>query len=360
LDDGVDYIIVDGSKVTDKLSIADNFNKYFTMLGSNLASKILPATVPFQEYLSNNLPNNSKSFSLFLTDVTEVTNIVSDIKNSMSEGCDGLPSSILKQIFHPIAAVITKIINVSFLAGIFPDALKIAKICPIFKSGDKHTLSNFRPISVLPSFSKIFEKIMYKRLNDYLTKYTMLSPNQYGFRKGYSCYMALLDMHYNISTALDRKEYAAGVFLDLSKAFDTVDHAILIKKLEHYGIRGTPLNLFISYLSCRKQYVSFRGTNSYLSTVICGVPQGSTLGPLLFLLYINDITSCSAVLKFILFADDTNIFFSHKDINILIKTLNQELLKLSMWFRANKLSLNVLKTNFMFFGKKTRLHMSHL
>ena len=168
--------------------------------------------------------------------------------------------------------------------------------------------------------------------------------------------MPLIDMYDKISTACDRNEYAIGIFIDLSKAFDTLDHSILLRKLYHYGIRGITHDWFASYLTNRKQYVSINNTDSSFESINCGVPQGSILGPLLFLIYINDIINCSKLLQFILFADDTNIFYSCNDLRTLETTVNNELLKLSIWFCANRLSLNIKKTNYIVFGNKKLPH----
>ncbi len=159
-------------------------------------------------------------------------------------------------------------------------------------------------------------------------------------------------MYDKISVAADKNDYSIGIFIDLSKAFDTLTHSILIKKLEHYGIRGITLEWFKNYLFGRKQYVFLNGTSSTTSDVVCGVPQGSVLGPLLFIIYINDIINCSDIFNFILFADDTNLFYSYDNFAQLQNTVNNELSKLSEWFRANKLSLNVVKTHYMLFGYK--------
>jgi hypothetical protein len=164
--------------------------------------------------------------------------------------------------------------------------------------------------------------------------------------------MAIMDMYDKISLAIDKCEFALGIFIDLSKAFDTLNHVILLKKLEHYGIRGVALDLIESYLVNRFQYVSFNDNSSGLKRISCGVPQGSILGPLLFLVYINDIINCSDIMKFILFADDTNLFFSGDDLWKLMSSVNTELIKLSDWFKSNKLSLNIKKTNYIIFGNK--------
>ena len=184
--------------------------------------------------------------------------------------------------------------------------------------------------------------------------FNILCSNQYGFRKNHSTALALIDLHDKISTVFDRGEFSVGIFLDLSKAFDTVNHIILFDKLEHYGIRGLALDWIRSYFSNRKQYVEYNGHRSLRNEISCGVPQGSILGPLFFLLYINDINNASNLLNLILFADDTNVFMSHKDLNYLSDMLNLEMDKLSIWFKANKLSLNLKKTKFMVFKPRQK------
>ena len=234
----------------------------------------------------------------------------------------------------------------------FPDNLKIAKVCPIFKAGEKADVSNYRPISILPSFSKIFEKIIYFRLISFINKHNILSSSQFGFRKNHSTFMPLLKLHDKVTDALEKNNYCVGIFIDLSKAFDTIKHDILLKKLEYYGIRGLPLNLIQNYLANRRQYVSYRNTVSDAETIRYGVPQGSILGPLLFLLYINDLPKISNILSFLIFADDTTIIYSNPNLIDLIDKLNSELQHLSEWFSANRLSLNTSKTNFISFGSR--------
>ena len=240
-------------------------------------------------------------------------------------------------------------IFLSIAYGVVLDQMKIARMVPLFKADDQSLFTNYRPTSVLPSFSKFLERIIYNRLYDYLTNLHILCDNQFGFRKNHSTTLALIDLHEKISSAIDRGELAVGVFLDLSKAFDTVNHSILFDKLEHYGIRGLALKWIKSYFSNRLQFVEYNGYVSSCANIMCGVPQGSILGPLFFLLYINDIINTSTILQLILFADDTNVFVSHKDKDCLTNILNAELNKLSLWFRANRLSLNLKKTKFIVF-----------
>ena len=338
-----------GNKIVNKAEIAEKLNEYFVGIGKSLAASIPSTACNYSEYLKGTFAD---SMSLYPTNSDEVMSIVSNFKNKFSSGYDCIPVSIMKTSIRYVAEAIANIINCSLANGVFPDRLKTAKVCPVFKSGEKDKFINYRPISVLPSFSKIFEKIVLNRMMSYLHVKDILSCSQYGFRQNHSTYMAIIDMYDKISTSLDNNEFSIGVFIDLSKAFDVLDHNILLRKLEHYGFRGIVLSWFRSYLQCRKQYVLFNGIPSSLQNISHGVPQGSILGPLLFILYINDIVNCSDILKFILFADDTNLFYSNRDIVTLMSTLNAELHKLSNWFRANRLCLNVKKSNYISFGYK--------
>ena len=343
------YFIKDNLQINSPSDIAKHFNDYFSNIGTELANSIPVTTKQYSSYLRNSPLN---SFSLYLTDTNEIADIVTNLNNKVSCGVDDIPLNIMKQSIHSICSPLSAIVNCSFRTGLFPNQLKIAKICPIFKAGNSHEFSNYRPISVLPSFSKVFEKAAYNRLQSFLNKECILNCNQYGFRAKHSTYMALLDMYDKISDAIDQNKYSVGVFIDLSKAFDTIDHKILCCKLEHYGVRGLPLRWFADFLSNRKQCVNYNNVLSNFNSVVCGVPQGSILGPLLFILYVNDMNNCSDILKFILFADDTNLFYSCNNLIGFQKTIDGELDKLNNWFQANKLSLNIKKTTFMLFGRK--------
>ena len=260
-----------------------------------------------------------------------------------------LKTNVMKTIKRSIIFPLMYITNLSFQTGVFPRELKIANVVPIFEAGDEMVFTNYRHVSVLPVFSKILERLMYNRLIEYINENKLLYWYQFGLQKGKSTYMAVLTLVDKISETLDNGDYVIGVFLDISKAFDSVDHDILLKKLEKYGIQGAALEWFTNYLSNRLQYVTYNGTKSKRETIKCGVPQGSILGPLLFLLYINDLPPVSNDCFSVLFADDTNMFVTGKNTADMCLKLNNDLQEICKWLRCNKLSLNILKTHYMIF-----------
>ena len=276
--------------------------------------------------------------------------IIRKLGSRKSPGCDGIKSDLVKQVAAEISLPLKIIFNVSLQTGIVPDDLKVAKVVPIYKKDNPEIFSNYRPVSLLPCFSKILERIVHERCYSFLSNNSILYKRQYGFRSCHSTYMAVLDFIKEMNVAIDSNMYTAGIFMDLSKAFDTIDHDILLQKLYHYGFRGVSNEWFTSYLSNRKQMVSYNSTLSSIESVKCGVPQGSILGPLLFIIFMNDICHTSKLLNFILFADDTTVFYSNSNLNTLYDTINTELKEVCNWFKCNKLSLNASKTNLMFIG----------
>ena len=329
-------------------TIVNAFNETFVNLGPNLADKIPASVESPMSYLQN--PCIQSIFAA-PTSGPEVCTIIMSQKNS-SAGWDNIKPAILKEVATEISQPLAHIFNLSIADGSYPDQLKIARVVPIFKSGDKEVFTQYRPVSVLPSLNKVFERLIYQRITKFLDLHNLLSPYQFGFREKYSTSLALLHFINEATLALDAKMSFIGVFIDLSKAFDTVDHSILYQKLEYYGIRGNLLQWIRDYLSNRRQYVDYGGNTSAMLPVTCGVPQGSILGPLLFTIYINDLPNAVPQLSTVMFADDTSLFLKHNVLSEAVRIVNFELSKLYRWLCANKLSLNIQKTQSMLFATK--------
>ena len=342
------FKLSDGSITNDKKLISNKFNDFFINVGPTLANRIERQNKNPEQFMKAKV-----TYSLYLEPVTEqeIHQLVSSLKKS-SPGYDNLSASILQLGLPEICPVLTYICNLSLMEGIFPDELKLANVIPLYKCGDYELFNNYRPVSILCTLSKVFEKIMYNRLLNYLDHYKILFSYQFGFRKLHSTYMAFMVLMDKLTKALDDGKFVVGILLDFSKAFDTVDHDILLNKLSHYGIRGVPHLWFKSYLSNRQQFVTYNGVSSSVKTVKCGVPQGSILGPLLFLIYINDLVSVCSHCFPILFADDTNLFASGNDLPSISELLSKELAELSLWLKVNRLSLNLKKTQYMIFTRK--------
>ena len=290
--------------------------------------------------------------NFFFNSVTanEIVLIIRSLENSKATGPHSIPTEILKLIKANISHPLKEIINLSFATGIYPDPLKIAKVVPIFKNkGDELQVSNYRPISLLSNINKIFEKLAYSRLYSFLNLYNCIYELQFGFRAKHSTNHALFSLTEMVREALDQGNFACGIFIDLQKAFDTVDHNILLKKLEYYGVGGLANNWFRSYLTNRQQFVSINGFNSKKLPMKYGVPQGSVLGPQLFLIYINDLNK--AIIHSIThhFADDTNLLVVGKSLRYIQKRINIDIKLLCKWLKANKISLNASKTELIIF-----------
>ena len=348
---------LNGVHESNRIIIANNFNEYFTNIGEELASKITdPVGKSHTDYLHS--PCESR---LNFTTVNEnvVAKIIESLKTKSSCGDDGLSTKLLKEIKNEICSSITLIVNQMITTGIFPDSLKIAKIIPIFKKGDIEIIENYRPISILPAISKIFEKILSLQIHEYFQSKHLYYEYQYGFIKNRSTEQAALELIDRVITEIDKGEIPFNIYIDLSKAFDTLDHAILMDKLYYYGVQGTSLDLLRNYLVKRKQYVQIGEVKSDITYLSTGVPQGSILGPLLFIIYINDIAKCSNLLHTIIYADDTTLMgnistFELRNGRTLDENINFELLKLTDWLKVNKLSLNANKTKLMIFHMPQR------
>ena len=345
--------------ISDSKSIANIFNDHFSTLGAKVQQKIPLEQGDFRDYLKkkgkdNKVVINPDGHSFFLSPTLpdEIEKIIDKLNSSKSTGPNGIPVFILKAFKGFFSFWLSKLINLCFETGEFPSILKIAKVIPLHKKESVLNFLNYRPISLLSVFSKIYEKTMYVRIYSYLEKYNMIYSKQFGFRGNHSVNHAIISFTEHIRSLLDKGEFVCGIFVDLEKAFDTVHHDILCEKLKFYGLRGNANKLIKSYLSDRKQFVSINGHDSEVKDVTCGVPQGSSLGPLLFLLYINDLRLCLSETSCGHFADDTFIVFNSKKPKTIETVINYELKKVSKWLRLNKLSLNAAKTEVIFFQSK--------
>ena len=340
---------VDGSLTSDPEDIVNGFNNFFASVGEALADKIPhshdndPLT-----YIHDRV---EASFFLSPTDPDEVASILRSLKKS-SPGWDDLAAGVVKMSFHSFLRPLVHVINLSFSQGAVPIFLKKAKVIPIFKSGSNDCFSNYRPISILPVFSKVLERLVHSRLSSFVEQENILHKLQFGFRKGRSTSLALISITDKISQAFQAGEDIVGLFIDFRKAFDCVNHAILLQKLDMYGIRGLAASWFKSYLHERSQYVSFNSISSDPRTLSCGVPQGSILGPLLFLIYINDFPSAVTQSTVFLYADDANCFVNSKNILEAITKINLQISKIESWTHANKLTINTEKTHVVIFSTK--------
>ena len=344
-------MFLDNHKFTSKHNIVNQFNTYFVNVGKKLQNSISNSTQSYESFISYNSPA-----SFFIRPITnnEIIDISSFIKPGKASGPDEISPRVVKESIYCIVQPLCNIYNLSFTTGIVPNKLKIAKIVPLFKKKNPEYIENYRPVALISIFAKLLEKLMHNRLYDFLTIHNILIPVQFGFRKKYSTSLSVINFSDYILQELDKGNFCCGVFMDLSKAFDTIDHHILLKKLFIYGLRGIPLQWFQNYLHERKQYVVVDGVESTHLNVDVGVPQGSVLGPLLFLIYVNDIIKSSNLLQFSLFADDTVVLHSHKNISSLVNTMNEELKLLCEWFKCNKLFLNFDKTKHIIFHSRNR------
>ena len=336
-------------EISTPADIANAMNEYFCTVGTDLVKKLPDRSVSYTKYLKSPIKN-----SIYCEPVTvlEVTNLINSLNVTKSSGPDNISPLLVKENCLFLCEPLAYLFNLSLEKGIVPSNLKTAKVVPIFKKGDVHTASNYRPISLLSIFNKLLERLVYKRMYNFLNKNQTLYEFQFGFRKNHSTSLALLEVVDNCYKQLDENNIILGIYLDLQKAFDTVDHSILLHKLYYYGIRGTTYDWLKSYLCNREQYTVVNNHQSSNGRVICGVPQGSVLGPLLFLIYVNDISQAVPGNKLKLFADDTNLFLYGKTLVDLENQANSCLSQLDLWFVANRLSLNIEKTCYTLFSPR--------
>ena len=307
-------IVVNEQPISDPSSLANHFNNFF--INSSISQSASTSLNSSNTPVNNNICH-AVNYSIFLYPTTknEVIQVAKKLGSKHSCGLDEVPGSLLAKCVHLIAAPLEFLINESFSSGIFPSELKKARVIPIYKhKGKKSDMNNYRPISVLSSFSKIFECIMHERLISFLNYHSLLSPSQHGFLKNKSTTTAIFSFLSPLYSALDKGDHAVGLFYDLSKAFDTIDHNILLSKLDRYGIRGVANKWMASYLSDRTQAVEIQAsvkhsTKKFLSeskAIVSGVPQGSILGPLAFIVYVNDLPDCFDNGTLTQYADDSS------------------------------------------------------
>ena len=338
-------IITENGTFVSSEEISNQINNYFCTIGSKLASSI-PNGNSFEIYLKNRVNQ-----TMFLSPISEseISREINKLNNRKCPGPDNISPKILKACEPELRKPLTDIFNYSIETVTYPSKLKIAKVIALHKKKSIFYPENYRPISLLSCLDKIFEKLIHKRLMEFINKYKIIIWEQFGFLKKHSTMLALIDVIDNVRGYINQGEYALGIFLDLKKAFDTVGHSILLSKLEHYGIRGHVNEFLKSYLMNRQQYTMINGSASITQSISIGVPQGSVLGPLFFLLYINDIINCLSHSKPTLFADDTSLLLHDKNLKTVIELAENDLKNTYDWLVANQLSLSWEKTNFIIF-----------
>ena len=351
----IDYLSIDGVREYNGNNIANSLAKYFATVGETFANKIPNATKSVDQYLRLLQSNENNLFFVPCTN-TELRKIIQNLPNKKSSGVDQVSNILLKQIGESILSPLSIIINESMSSGVFPDLMKIAEVIPLYKGKARDEGSNYRPISLLTTMSKVLEKVIYTRVYNFLTETGQLCETQYGFRVQHSCEHAVSQLIGTVLKNMENQKTTVSVMLDLSKAFDMIEHEIMLKKLALYGVRGICLNWFRSYLTNRELKVRCRTTcsqeenysNSHI--VNYGTPQGSCLGPLIFLIFVNDMYLHLTDVISIQFTDDTTILFGHRNKTYLKYCIECELDVLYQWFCANKLTLNIEKTVYMVFN----------
>ena len=333
----------DNTVIKNNSDVAEAFNNYFNSIPTDTQASLGHS---LQDY-GHLIPICENSLVLSESTQAELLSVINNLNNK--GGTIELPISLIKYLKHELACILSKLFNLCIQTGTYPDAFKIARITPLYKSGTKSTLSNYRPICLLPVFNKIFEKLLHKRIEQHFSLNNIISENQFGFRKQRDTQQATLKLMNEILPTLGTETKAIGVFLDFSKAFDTVDHSLLLHKLQNYGVRGLALSLIKSYLSNRFHYVSLAEISSTKKQIAIGVPQGSVLGPLFFNIYTNDLNYLLHDEELVLYADDSTLIACDSNAVHLNFHVNYLLSKLSDWCKYNKLALNKKKTKWMFF-----------
>ena len=345
----IDELTINGISVTEPNAIANTLGNYFANVGETYAKKIPKSKRNLDELLKL-IHTNINSLYFKPTTQLEILDIISKLPNKPSSGYDKISNNLLKEIKSEIAVPLVQLFNKSMSHGKFPNAMKVSEVVPLHKGKSKKIPENYRPISLLVTISKVLEKIIYKRVYDFLHQNGSLYQSQYGFRSNHSTDNAVTELMGDVLKNLENKKHTLTIFLDLSKAFDTLEHDMIYKKLSKYGIRGTCLEWFKSYLSDRTMSLKCRTASSPKEIISdsfevkYGTPQGSCLGPLIFLIYCNDLHLNLNHTKCIQFADDTTLYIGSKHPRYLKYCLEEDLKSLHEWFNSNKLTLNIEKT----------------
>jgi hypothetical protein len=348
----VSQININDVPESDPTKIANHFNTFFTSIGTKIANNVQNVTKQPEDYI--NYGRDIPEMNLGNTTHEHILKIIRKFKLKSSCDIHGISTKMIKFIGPEIAKPLSHIFNLSLMHGTFPEMLKQCRVIPIFKSGSHLECDNYRPISLLSSISKILEKIVAEKLLYHLTSNDLLYTHQYGFIPSKSAEHNLLHIVNYVTTALNDGNLCVGVFLDLKKAFDVCSHSILLKKLKKMGINGAAHKWFENYLKGRTQKVDIDGNLSEEQELNISVIQGSTLGPILFLCYINDFYNATTLFS-VLFADDTTCLSKGKNLQELLRYVTDELQKIAVWFRSNKMAVNTSKTKFIVFrthGKK--------
>ncbi len=350
-------INVKGHTITDEKAMAEEFNNFFTSVGSNIANSISKTNTLPQQYLKNDQPPPLVFDSIHSG---EILAIINSLEPKCSTDIHGICPKLIKFVSTSICIPLAHIFTLSLKNGVFPEKLKLSRVVPIFKSGDTGNCNNYRPIALISTFAKIIEKIVSIKLTNHIELNKLLCKNQFGFQRGLSTEHCILHLTNYVTQALNENKYAIGIFLDLQKAFDVVDHSTLMTKLKNMGVGGVGLAWFESYLSNRCQVVDINGKFSSKKTINISVMQGSVLGPLLFLIFINDLPNASEILRLLLFADDTCALDTDQSLEVLIPRVNAELQKVANWFVVNKISVNVTKCKYIIFKNQRKKIPSNL
>lgn len=351
----IETLKVDNLVIKDLNEIVSSLNKHFAEVGENIVKGIDNEIGQLQNDFRKEEIICENSLFLELTNEGEIDEVMLGLKRNSAPGHDQVTTLDINNLKPDLVPILTKLVNNIFISGIFPQELKISKITPIYKSGQKENMNNYRPISVISVFSKIIEKLLKKRMLAFIDKYIVVDEYQYGFVKNSSTLSAAVDLVNFISRALDRKEMAVAVFIDLRKAFDVVSLDILLDKLQKMGFRGVIFNLIKSYLCNREQYVSYNNFSSGLLSNSCGVPQGSVLGPLLYSLYVLNLRCANLKTRYFTFADDTVLVYTGCNEQMLNQEINDDLRVYVHWLLSNKIKINIDKTKYMKFKQKNKV-----